>query len=210
MTTSEIISLARAKLLEEGDELLTDATLFSYANLSFKDVIKRVFPNNSILNTTINFTSGVGVLPSDFGTIYADCLDLNGNVFPEMSIADFARLQGAQRGVTIEGGQIKVSPDSTTSLTVRYYPSYPTLTSSVNPTIDEYFHELIVYGVIYRGFEDLQDVELSQFYKNNYETMLKEKSSHYSNYEEDSQRGGVMFNGINIIGGGVNNDPDRW
>jgi hypothetical protein len=131
------------------------------------------------------------------------------NVFPEVSIADFLRQNGAN-AVTIEGGEIKVSPDSTASLNIKYYPTYATLTTSVNPTIDDYLHEPIVYGILARAFEDLQDPESSQLYANKFTAMLNERIESLSNYEEDAQKGNVMFNGINIIGGGHNSDPNRW
>lgn len=211
MTTNEITALARKKLLEEGTELIADDTILTYANLSHKDVIKKAFPKNSILEATIAFTAGSGSLPSLYGTLYTDTYDSEGNVFPEVSIADFIRRNDVGiNAVTIEGGVMKVSPSDTSSLTVKYYPTYPTLTTAVNPTIDEYLHEPIVYGILYRSFEDLQDPELAQFYKNIYVDMLTDKIDTLSNYEEDSQRGGQMFNGINIVGGGSNNDPNKW
>lgn len=211
MTTNEITALSRKKLLEEGTELIADDTVLTYANLAYKDVIKKAFPKNSILEATIAFTSGSGSLPSLYGTLYTDAHDSDGNPFPEVSIADFIRYNDLSiNAITIEGGIMKVSPDSTSSLDVKYYPTYPKLTTAVNPTIDEYLHEPIVYGILYRAFEDLQDPELAQFYKNIYVDMLTDKIDTLSNYEEDSQRGGQMFNGINIVGGGSDNDPNRW
>jgi hypothetical protein len=211
MTTNQILDLARLKLLEEGTEIISDATLLIYANLAFKDVIKKAFPNSSIESTTIAFTSGSGSLPSDFGTLYTDAYDSNNNIFPEVSISDFVRrLASSENAVVVENGAIKVSPASTTSLTVKYYPTYTVLTAGSTPGIDEYLHEPIVYGILARAFEDLQDTELSQYHSAKFESLLEKKLNTLSNYEEDAQRGGVMFNGINIIGGGVNNDPNHW
>lgn len=211
MTTSEILTLARAKLLEESTDILSDATLLIYANLAHKDVIKKAFPNSAITTATITFTSGSGTLPVLFGTLYTDAYDTNNNIFPEVSISDFVRnLADNISCVTIEGGAMKVSPSTTSSLIIKYFPSYATLTASVNPTIDEYLHEPIVYGILARAFEDLQDFELSQFYENKFTAKLDEKLNILSNYEEDAQRGGVMFNGINLLGGGNNNNPDGW
>jgi hypothetical protein len=198
MTTTEILDLARLKLLEEGTDLVTDATLLIYANMSFKDVIKRAFPKNSIKSATITFTAGASTVPADFGTLYTDPVDVNGNFYPEVAIANFLRLND-EYGVTIENGEIKVSPATTTSVDIKYYPTYATLTSNVNPTIDEYLHEPIVYGTLARAFEDLQDPEMSQFYANKYETMMKSRLDNLSNYEEDAQKGNTMFNGISII-----------
>lgn len=211
MNTTTILSLARAKLLEEGTEILADATLLTYANLAYKDVIKRAFPNSAISSATVAFVSGVGSEPSDFGTLYSDAIDTNGNIFPEVSIADFVRMsETGERAITVEGGQLKVTPDTTTSLNIKYYPNFETLTAAVNPTIDEYLHEPIVYGTISRAFEDLQDPELSQFYENKFDTMLEKKINVLNNYELEAQRGGTMFNGISIVGNGNNSNPDKW
>ena len=211
MTTQQIIDLSRLKLLETGSDLITDTTILLYANLAYKDIIKKAFPNNSISEGTVTFTSGVGSLPANFGTLYTDAYDTQGNIFPEVSISDFIRRLGnSENAVCIEGGNIKVSPADTASLTIKYYPTYETLAISVNPTIDEYLHEPIIYGVLYRAFEDLQDPELSKYYKNEYKSMLEDALSSLSNYEEDAQRGGTMFNGIQIISDGTANNPNHW
>lgn len=209
MTTPEILALARAKILEQEEDIISDTTLLIYANLAYKDVIKRAFPNNSILTATVTFTSGSGALPASFGTTYGDAVDTGGTIFPEVSIADFIRQNGAP-AITIEGGVMKVSPSTTASLSVKYYPTYPTLTASVHPTIDEFLHEPIVYGTIGRAFEDLQDFELSKFYEKKASDMLIDKLNALSNYEEDSLRGGVMLNGINILGTSNNGSTTQW
>jgi len=209
MTTQQILSLARKKLLELQDEIVEDSTLLIYANLTHEDVVKRSFPNNAIVSDTVTFVDGVGDLPVNFGTLYSDALDANGNVFPEVSIADFGRLNSGN-GITVSGGQLKASPISTTSLTINYYPTYPTLTADIDPQIDSYLHEPIVYGIIARAFEDLQDPELSLFYENKYEKMLTEKLSKLSAYEENAQHGGTMFNPISIINNNGYSNPDSW
>lgn len=211
MTTEQILSLSRLKLLESGTEIISDATLLIYTNLAHKDVIKRAFPNTSVTTATVAFTSGVGTLPTTFGTLYTDAYDTNNNIFPEVSISDFIRNNASGiNSVVIEAGTIKVSPSTTASLNIKFYPTYSTLTSIVNPTIDEYLHEPILYGTLARAFEDLQDPEMSVFYENKFEKMMEKKLNTLSNYEEDAQRGGQLFNGIQIIGGGVNSDPDHW
>jgi len=199
MTTNTIISISRKKILEETNDLVSDETLLIYANLAYKSVIKKSFVNGEIQTATITFTGGVGTLPVDFGTLYTDAYDVSKNIYPEVSISDFIRQDG-QQAITIEGGALKVSPTSVTSLIIKYYPVYAELTTVVNPTIDEYLHESIVYGIIYRAYEDLQDPELSVYYKTKFDEMLAEKLADISNYEEDAQRGNVMFNGINVIG----------
>jgi len=211
MTTTQITQLVRLKLLESGTDIISDATILIYANLAHKDVIKKAFPNSSITTSTVTFTAGVGTLPATFGTLYTDAIDSNDNIFPEVSIADFVRKEaGGENCVTIESATIKASPTTTASLVIKYYPTYSTLTASVNPTIDEYLHEPIIYGTLARAYEDLQDPELSQFYSNKFDSMLDKKLSVLSNYEENAERGGQMFNGINILGNGTSQDPDKW
>lgn len=211
MTTQQIIDLARLKLLESEDGIITDDTILIYANLTYRDIIKKAFPNNSISQATVSFSNGVGSLPADFGTLYTDAYDTQRNIFPEVSISDFIRKQAnSENAICVEGGEFKVSPVDTSSLIIKYYPTYETLAVGTDPTIDEYLHEPIVYGVLYRAFEDLQDPELSKYYKNEYKAMLDDYISSLSNYEEDAQRGGVMFNGISIINSPRFNDPNHF
>ena len=198
LTTSQIMTLARAKLLEMTTEIISDTTLLIYANLTHQDLWKRVFTNDNILSATITFTNGVGSLPALFGTLYGSAQDSSNNIFEEVSIEDFDNKTMNQM-VTIEGGTIKCYPTTTSSLTIKYYPTFATLTASVNPTINEYFHECIVYGILARAFEDLQDQELASFYNAKYEAIVAQKSAIQSNYEEGNQRGGVMFNYVKLI-----------
>lgn len=205
LTTAQIIALSRAKLLEQTDEIITDETLLIYANLSYQDLAKRIFTNDKILSTTISFTSGSGTLPALFGTLYGSAQDTGGSVFEEVSIEDFDNKTLSQM-VTIEGGAIKVYPTTTASLAIKYYPKFAdlTITPTTTPGINEYFHELIVYGILQRAFEDLQDEELATVYTNKYEKELLKKISTQSNYEENNQRGGQMFNYVPLIGGSGN------
>jgi hypothetical protein len=198
LTTNQILTLARKKILEYTTDVVDDTTLLIYANLTQEDIYKKAFPNSQILSTTISFTNGVGTLPSNFGTLYGDGFQTLGTYFPELSIEDFMK-KTLDRAVTIEGGTIKVYPETTSSLTFRYYPTFPALTSAVNPTIDSYFHECITYGCVYRAFEDLQDQEMSEFFKNKYNSMLEEKINTQSSYEETNQRGGQLFTEQNLI-----------
>lgn len=192
LTTTQIITLARAKLLEITTEIISDATILIYANLTYTDLIKRVFTNDNILSSTISFANGVGSLPVGFGTLYGSAQDVGNNVFEEVSIEDFDN-KVMNEMVTIEGGLIKAYPSTTSSLAIKYYPKFDPLTTSQNPEINEYFHECIIYGILARAFEDLQDQELASFYNAKYEAILAQKSSIQSNYEEGNQRGGVMF-----------------
>jgi len=198
MTSSQIISLARTKILERTDDLVDDATLYAYLNLTNQDIRKRAFPNNLVATATVNFTNGEGALPSDFGTLYTDAYDDQNNMFPEISISQFIRDEFSQV-VTVESETLKVKPTDTTTLNIKYYPKEETLSTGVDPSIDSYLHEPLVYGVISRALEDLQDIESSVYFSTKYENLLTARLGHLSNYEEDSQRGGTMFNVIKII-----------
>lgn len=198
MRSNQIITLARNKLLETTTELIKDETLYIYANLAQEDIAKKTFTNDKIKTATITFTSGVGTLPTDFGTLYGDAFDAYNNFYPEMTIEDFAK-KTLIYGVVIEGGEIKVLPDTTTSLTIKYWPVFADMTSAVNPSIPTYFHECIVYGILYRAFEDLQDWELSKFFREKYESELKQKAEVMSNYEEGNQRSSQMFAEQNLL-----------
>lgn len=197
LTTTQIISLSRAKLLEATTEIISDTTILIYANLSYQDLIKRVFTNNKILSATITFTNGIGSLPSLFGTLYGSAQH-DSEVFEEVSIEDFDN-KTLDSMITIEGGEFKVYPSTIASLDIKYYPTFAALTTSVNPSIDDYFHEAIVYGILERAFEDLQDQELSSYYKSKYENMIAQKASIQSNYEEANQRGSTMFTWTKIV-----------
>lgn len=212
LTTAQIITLARAKLLEQTDEIISDDTLLIYANLANQDVSKRVFTNDKILSATISFTNGVGTLPALFGTLYGSAQNTGGSTFEEVSIEDFDNKTLAQM-VTIEGGTIKAYPTTTSSLSIKYYPKFDalTITPTTTPNVNEYFHELIVYGILQRAFEDLQDEELATIYANKYEKELTKKISTQSNYEEGNQRGGQMFNHVPLLGGsGSGGGANYW
>jgi hypothetical protein len=198
LTIVQILNLSRAKLLESTPEIISDETLLIYANLVHQDLWKRVFTNDKIASATVTFTNGVGSLPATFGTMYGSAQDSAGNVFEEVSIEDFDN-KIMERMVTVENGTIKVYPTTTTSLSIKFYPLVTTLTTGSTPTINEYFHEAIVYGICERAFEDLQDQELSSFYHAKYESMLAQKSSSQSNYEESNARGGTMFSYQKLI-----------
>jgi hypothetical protein len=192
MTTDQIIALSRTKLLESTEEILSTETLLLYANLTYIDIWRRIFINSDITTATVSFTTGVGTLNSDFGTLYGKPLDSSNNSFEEVTIDDFDQ-ENLNRMVTIEGGVIKVFPADTASLTIKYYTKPQDLSAAQNPTIDDYFHEVIVYGIMARALEDLQDEDLSKYYMEKYENELVRRMAHQSNYEEANQRGGVMF-----------------
>lgn len=208
LTTSYLISLARKKMLEAGTEILDDATLVTYAQFTYQDIYMRVFPNSKIKSAVVAFANGEGALPADFGTLYGDPNNPKNNIYQEVSIADFARATG--NAITVQEGVFKINPNTITSANIFYYPAYADISAVQNPQIHTYFQELIIYGIMARAYEDLQDLETSVFYDNKYEAKLALKQSVLSEYEEGSMSGGVLFNGLNLLDGGYSESPDRF
>ena len=194
LTTNQITSAARRKLLEETTDLVSDATILEYANQAYDDLKFRTRTNDQILTATIAFTSGVGVLPVDFGKLYGNAYRsaTDKTPFQQKSIADFDS-ELDDNAITIEGGEIKVTPSTESSLIIKYFPTYAALSTSQNPEIHEYFHELIIYGILYRAYEELQDEQLSSYYEEKYEEKFDKKTRALSTYEEDNQSGNQLF-----------------
>lgn len=192
MTISQILQLVRTKLLEQTTEVVSDETLLLYANQVNIDLVKRTFTNDKILSATVSLTSGVGTLPSGFGTLYGSGKDSGDNNYEEVSIEDFDN-KTSDYMITIEGVTLKCYPTTTSSIAIKYYPTFSTLTVASSPSVNDYFHECMVYGVLERAFEDLQDHELAIFFRTKYENEVARRSSIQSNYEEGNTRGGQMF-----------------
>lgn len=193
MTTNEITAAARRKVLETTDEIVSNATVLLYANQSYIEVYKRVFTSNGIVTATVACSNGVCSLPTRYGRMYTKATDNNNEEYEEVSVADFHQFDDHDYIYTIENGQLRVSNEDISQLTVKYYEQPETLTESVNPSIDEYFHEVIVYGTVWRIHEDLQDEELSTYYQEKFEAELTRRIGNQSQYEESNQRGGEMF-----------------
>jgi hypothetical protein len=198
MTSNEILTLARTKLLETSTAILSDVTLLLYANQAQLDVVKKVYPASAIKTATVTLTAGVGTLPTDFGTLYGNGLDSGSNEYPEVTIEDFSR-EIEPFAMTVQEGELHVSPDTTASINIKYYKKPAVITISGSPEIDEYFHEPLVYGIVWRAQEDLQDEELATFYRTRFTTDLDDRMKNQSSYEETNQRGGVMFNAQSLI-----------
>lgn len=199
MTTNEIIATARRKVLETTDEIVSADAALLYANQAYIEVYKQVVTGNKVTSQTIVCTDGVCTIPATYGRMYTNAIDQNGREFVEVSIADFYNDDLSGYRYTVENGAIKVSETDVTTLVVRFYAKPETLSDSVNPTIDEYFHEVLVYGVVWRMHEDLQDEELATYYQNKFGDELKRRMSNQSNYEESNQKGGQMFTDQRLI-----------
>lgn len=194
LTTNQITAAIRRKILEETTDLVTDEVVLLNANLSYEDLKLRTFTNDQILQTTVSLVNGVGSLPSDFGTLYGSgfASATDKEPFNEKSISDFDR-DTAERGMAIIRGSLHVKPSSTSSLIIRYWPSYAALTASQNPELNSYLHELIIYGALWRIHEDLQNEALSEYYRTKYEEEVIKRTGILSNYQEDNQDGNEMF-----------------
>lgn len=191
-STINLIQISRKKLLEEGQEILSDNILLTYANFCYEDLIKRTFTNKMIVTGQVTLINGVGTLPLNFGTLYQVYDDQN-NIFEEVTIADFIT-SISERIVSVEGNTLNVKPKTVTSLNIKYYKKYDELSFTQNPEIESYFHELIIYGILQRAYEDLQNENLSKYYEAKFEQEYKKRSDTMSNYEEEHQKGGQMFN----------------
>lgn len=199
MTTQEIANSVRRKALETSSDILTDAVLIEYINLAYLDVYKRIYPNSDIASSTITCVAGVCTLPATFGTLYGEPVDTSSNRYQEVSIASFVQNE-VDRAVTVEGGTLKVSPTSITSLDIKYYPKPVSLALvSSDPTIDDFFHEPIVFGALARVHEDLQDENMAQYYRERFNIDLRERIETQSLYEETNQRGNTMFTALPSI-----------
>lgn len=193
MTTNEIIATARRKVLETTEEIVDSSSALQYANQAYIEVYKRVFTTSLITSETVACSAGICTLPLTYGRMYARAKDQSNNEYEEVSIADFNREDNFSQNYTIEAGQLKVNSNDVSSLTVWFYAEPETLTVVTNPSIDVYFHEVIMYGVVWRMHEDLQDEELATYYQNKFENELTRRIASQSNYEENNQRGGELF-----------------
>lgn len=193
MTTNEIIATARRKVLEETEEIISDDAALLYANQSYIEVYKRVFTNNKIESESVACSAGVCTLPATYGRMYSRAKDQDNNEYEEVSIADFNREDNIGLNYTIEEGELKVNSDTVTTLTVWFYAEPEELAADSNPSIDVYFHEVIMYGVVWRMHEDLQDEELANYYQTKFEEELTRRMGAQSTYEETNVRGGELF-----------------
>ena len=200
LTTNQIIAATRRKILEETTDLVSDSTVLMNVNLAYDDLKIKSFTPDQINQATITLTSGLGTLPADFGTGYGPGYkDLTDRTpYNEKSIADLDR-NPLLEGYAIIEGEIQVMPTTTTQLVVRYYPKYDALATDQDPQINEYLHELIIYGAIWRIYEDLQNEAMSQYFLEKYTELLKEKKGALSNYQRDNFDGGTILNGIKLF-----------
>ena len=198
MTTNEIIATVRRKILETGEDLITDDVLLQYANAEYRSIRRKLKMSADVIKADITCSNGICTLPTDYGAMYSFAVDSSNNVYVEYPIADYA-LGDFDRGMTVQNGSLTVSDTDITTLTIRYYPSAVVLSAVQDPEIDELFHESIMYGTVSRAQEDLQDEILATFYRTKADAEFKDKSETQSTYEETNQRGGTMFETQQLI-----------
>ena len=221
MITTQIINLARRKILESTEEIFDNETLLLYANLCKDELVKRYLGKKLIKNTTLNFSGGSVAKPTNWNGHYFSSDNPNPNQGTEykfVSIEDFQN--GAYPYMLCEDGDnLKVYPVSVATLYTWYWSKTTDMALSpsiVNPPteLDDLLHECIVYGIVYRALEDAQDFELSKFFNDKFEAEFEKRTMAISQLEESSQEAGSLLNPLPDLNfsafGGAFNDPNRW
>lgn len=213
LTTAQILAIARTKILERTDAVVSDETLLRYGNLAKDEMALRAPSQRDIKAASLAFAAGIATTPSDFLSFYG-CKDSQvpgeGNDYRNVSLEDF-RARRHDRMVCRLGPSLLAYPSTSVTLYLDYYAKPVDISASQNPTVDDALHECIAYGMVWRAFQDLQDFELSRFFQQEFESRFAAQSSALSQLEEDPQDSGAMFNAIDILGGGgPTASADRW
>ena len=201
LTATQIIVLARKKILEVSTAILSDDDLLLYANLAKDDVAKRLLSNDLIKPTTLSFSGGQATKPTDFESHYLSKDSQTpgqGNVFEWVNLEDF-RAGKYERMLTLVDGKILVFPTNTSLLYTDYYKKLDDMTSGGACPLDSALHLAIVYKTAAHAFQDLQDFELSEHFEKKYEIEFGVKGQAISYSEESSQQSNELFNPIQII-----------
>jgi len=97
------------------------------------------------------------------------------------------RANSSERVCSRMGSKVKVPKDSViTSLETVYYAKYDALTLGNSPETHETFDESIIYGIVFRALEDLQDPELATYYEKKFDNMILSRQGELSGYEENA------------------------
>lgn len=219
MTTAQILKLARRKLLEATTEIFSDDDLLLYANISKDELAKRFLGKSLIKKTTLTFVNGYADKPSDYnGLRYAyPSADSKDFQFRSTNSEDF-RKERFNRMLTIEGNKFRVYPESTQTVEMIYWAKLADLGISpeiINPPeeLDDLLHELISYGIVWRAFEDLQDFELSRFFKDKWEADFELKKMTLNELDRGADESFELFEplpDLNFTGYAISNDPDYF
>lgn len=218
MRTVDIIKLARKKLLESTTEIFSDDDLVLYANITKDELAKRYLGNRLIKKTTLSFSGGEVTRPTDWNGHYF-CNDTgakNGNRYDMVNISDYYADKYPYM-IVEEDGKIKNNTGANT-LYEWYYKKLSDMAVGGTPVdppaeLDDLLHELIIYGIVWRGFEDAQDFELSKYFKDKFEAEYEIRTSKLSELEEAPMKSTELFEplpDLNMGSYGGSNDPNRW
>ena len=194
MTTQQIIIDTRKRLLEVGIGIFTDDELIGWANLVLTKLSGEILEQTRIKKTTLSFTSGIAVLPTDFLSFYF------AKDYDWTTIEDFEN-EITDKMLCRIGSEIYVKPTNTTSLGFYYYKKpliLNILTPTVEPEVDQLLHEAIVLGTMVRAFEAMQEIELSNAYSVKYALLVNEEKQVVSILEE-RYKGKPLFNYQQLI-----------
>lgn len=217
MRTVDILKLSRKKLLENTQEIFSDDDLILYGNLTKDELAKRYLGNRGIKKATLSFSGGEVTRPTDWnGGYFANSTGQKGGTeYKFVNITDFYADKYPNM-IVEEDGKLKTNTNAS-QLTVWYYKKLSDL--AITPTqvdppseLDDFLHELIIYGIVWRGFEDAQDFELSKYFKDKFEAEYTIRTSHLSELEEAPMESGEMFEplpDLNFSGYGAS-DPNKW
>lgn len=217
MTTEQILKLARKKLLETSSEIFSDEDLLLYANLSKDEIASRYLADNLIKSTVLDFTSGSATIPADFNSVYYinDTGQKDGIKYVFVDLKQY--LQNDMSNMVTEENGVFKNNQNKTSLTMWYYSTLPDLAllpTIVNPStsLKPLLHELIVYGIVYRAFEDAQDFELSKYFKDKFEAEYTIRTNNLSELEENPKQSGQMFDALPDLNfnGYSSDNPNYW
>lgn len=217
ISTANIIKMARKKLLEAGSEIFSDDDLILYANICKDELASRYLGDRLIKSVTLSFLGGEADIPVDYNGAYYvnDTGQKGGTKYDVVGIKEFLRGDLTYM-ICEDGGKFKNSQNAPT-LTMWYYSKLTDMAltpTPVNPPseLKDQLHELIVYGIVYRAFEDAQDFELSKYFKDKFEAEYTIRTSNLSELEEAPKQSAQMFEALpdlNFTGYGAQ-DPNRW
>lgn len=220
MTITQIISLARRKILETTEEIFSNETLLLYANMRKDEIAKRYLANRLVKPATLSFTNGVATRPTDWNGHYFSSSSQNPNQGYEFKLVSLADFQNGTQPymITESDGNILVFPQSVSTVYTWYYKKLTDMALTPNvvdmPTeLDDAFHRPLMYGIVADAFEDAQDFELSKFYTDKFEAELERASMTVSELEESTQEAGALLSplpDLGFSGSGGNSDPNRW
>ncbi len=197
MTTIEILQDVRKRILELTNEVLDNSQLLVWLNQAQLEVAGEILTRDRIKKITLNFVNGEADLPSDFQAFYYSSDDY-GNEYHLVPIENFIE-RGEDRMLTIENNKLKVFPLNTSTLSFWYYKKPNKLSSSSNPELPEYTHEVLVLGTCYRALEALQEFDLSNLYLTKYQAGIRRAKMLCLNNEEKGQESKPLFEHVKLI-----------